>query len=79
MDYILNNHKIDGIECYYTTFSKEQHNTIFNLCREKQLYISGGSDFHGKLKPDVKIGVGFGNLEIPTSIVNDWIAKVKLL
>lgn len=76
LDYILKNHEIDGIECYYTTFSTEQHNTILNLCREKQFYVSGGSDFHGKLKPDVKIGIGYGNLQIPTSILNDWITKV---
>ena len=76
---ILNNYKIDGIECYYTTFSEEQHNKIINVCKEKKLYISGGSDFHGKPKPDVDIGVGYGNLQIPTDIVSNWITKVKTL
>ena len=76
---ILSNHKIDGIECYYTTFSEEQHNKIINVCKERKLYISGGSDFHGKPKPDVDIGVGYGNLQIPTSIIKNWISQVKLL
>lgn len=78
LDYILNNYKIDGIECYYTTFTKKQHNAILKVCKENNLFISGGSDFHGKYKPDVNIGVGFGNLEIPTSILDNWISKVKL-
>ena len=51
---------------------------IINVCKERNLYISGGSDFHGKPKPDVDIGVGYGNLQIPTSIIDNWISNVKL-
>lgn len=79
LNYILDNFNIDGIECYYTTFSDEQHNKILNICKEKNLYISGGSDFHGKYKPDVDIGVGFGNLQIPSSIILNWIENIKFL
>lgn len=79
LDCILNNHEIDGIECYYTTFTKEQHKHLIELCKEKSLLISGGSDFHGKIKPDVDIGIGYGNLEIPSSMINNWIHKVKIV
>lgn len=78
LEHILHNYKIDGIECYYTTFTEEQHNTILNICKSHNLFISGGSDFHGKNKPDVDIGIGFGNLKIPNSIIDNWIDKVKL-
>lgn len=78
LDYILQNYKIDGVECYYTTFTEEQHNTILNVCKDHNLFVSGGCDFHGKNKPDVDIGSGFGNLQIPTSIIENWIDKVKL-
>ena len=78
LNYILDNYKIDGIECYYTTFSEEQHKEILDICKNKNLFISGGSDFHGKPKPDVNIGSGYGNLNIPTSIIDSWISKVKL-
>lgn len=77
LDYILNNYKIDGIECYYTTFSEEQHEFLLKLCKEKNLFISGGSDYHGKRKPDVQIGIGKGNLRIPKEIVEDWIDLVR--
>lgn len=78
LNYILQNYKIDGIECFYTTFSETQHNTILTLCKKNNLFISGGSDFHGKPKPDVDIGIGYGNLQIPTSIIDNWISNVKL-
>lgn len=76
--HILRNYKIDGIECYYTTFSEEQTNKVLNICKERNLFISGGSDFHGKSKPDVEIGIGHGNLTIPTDIIKPWIGKINL-
>lgn len=73
---ILQNHKIDGLECYYTTFTEEQHNYALKTANEHNLFISGGSDYHGTFKPDVEMAVGFGNLAIPTNIVEKWIDKV---
>lgn len=77
--YILENYKIDGIECFYTTFSDEQKERLVKLCSDKRIYMSGGSDYHGKNKPNVDIGVGFGNLKVEDSIINDWIEKIKML
>ena len=77
LTYILENFDIDGIECFYTTFSTEQHENLINLCNERNLFISGGSDFHGKIKPDVDIGVGYGNMQIPDSIVEVWKNNVE--
>lgn len=78
LEYILKHYKIDGIECYYTTFTDEQHYNILNICKQNNLFISGGSDFHGKIKPDVDIGTGYGNLQIPSSIIDNWINNVRL-
>lgn len=72
LKYILENYKIDGIECYYTTFTEEQHEYLLNLCKERNLLVSGGSDYHGSFKPDVDLGVGYGNLRIPDEIVGNW-------
>ena len=38
---------IDGIECYYYDFTKEQIDYIKNFSEKRNLMISGGSDFHG--------------------------------
>lgn len=72
LDYILKNGRLDGIECYYTTFTDEQHKFILNLTKEKGLYISGGCDYHGKRKPNVQLGIGKGNLAIPEEIQKPW-------
>lgn len=70
--HILENYKIDGIECYYTTFSEEQHQYLLKLCKEKKLFISGGSDYHGHKKVNVDLGIGEGSLRIPEKILN-WL------
>jgi len=73
LDFILDNYNIDGIECYYTTFNQEQSEFLLNLSKEKNLLISGGSDYHGTFKPNVDIGTGFGNLVVPDNILNNWL------
>ena len=78
LNYILDNFNIDGIECYYTTFTQEQHDRLMKLCNERNFFISGGSDFHGKIKPDVDIGVGYGNMQIPDDTINSWKNNVEI-
>lgn len=73
LDFILNNHNIDGIECYYSTFSNEQSEKLLKICKDKNLYISGGTDYHGYIKPNVNMAKGLGNLSISRTITNPWI------
>jgi len=40
--------------------------------KNNNLFISGGSDYHGKIKPDIKIGIGKGDLNIPKDIIEEW-------
>ena len=69
LNYILDNYEVDGIECYYTTFTEDQHQYLLDLCKEKNLYISGGSDYHGRNKINVDMGTGYGNLKVPENII----------
>ncbi len=71
----MNNYQFDGIECFYTTFTEAQTNKLIQICEKNNYYKSGGSDYHGKAKPNVDIGVGFGNLKVQDEIINDWKEK----
>lgn len=66
---------IDGLECYYSLFSDEESQKLVKICNKYNLYKSGGSDYHGLNKPDIKLGTGKGNLNISAEVVNDWISK----
>lgn len=69
---IIKTYNIDGIECYYSTFTNKQISTMVKYAKKYNLYISGGTDFHGKRKPDIQIGVGKGNLKIEDNVISDW-------
>ncbi len=60
---------LDGIECYYSEHSPDFTEYCLNLCRKFGLITTGGSDYHGKAKPYIKLGVGKGNLSIPYELV----------
>ncbi|MBM6829734.1 PHP domain-containing protein [Anaerotignum lactatifermentans] len=59
---------LDGIECFYSTYTPAQTKQILRLAEEFHLLPSGGSDFHGDNKPDIQLGRGKGNLSIPYSL-----------
>lgn len=69
---LVKDSKIDGVECYYSKFTEEQTKELMAFCKENNLYTSGGTDFHGKAKPAIQIGIGKGNLAIPDEIIKDW-------
>jgi len=60
---------LDGIEGYYTEYTKEMHEKYIQMAKELSLAISGGTDFHAKTKPHISIGTGYGDLKIPYSVL----------
>ncbi len=62
-----------GMECYYSLYSTTTTKEAVELAEEFELKCSGGSDFHGDNKPDIKLGIGKGNLKTPY----DWAIALK--
>ncbi|MBO5349775.1 MAG: PHP domain-containing protein [Clostridia bacterium] len=73
LEKIINNYKIDGIECYHSIFSEKENLNLLEFAKKHDLLISGGSDYHGDNKPDIELGVGKGNLNVPNEILDKWI------
>jgi len=59
------NYGLDGIEAYYPEHSQSMVNFYLNLAKELKLLVTGGTDFHGSVKPDIKLGM----LKIPFELV----------
>ena len=53
---------LDGVEVYYTEHSDKYTALVAELAQRLGLLMSGGSDFHGSVKPDVALGKGRGGL-----------------
>lgn len=73
IDDLIKETPLDGIECFHPSANEEQMELLVDYARKNNLFISGGSDYHGKLKPDIEIGIGKGNLNIPKDFVEEWI------
>ena len=66
--------ELDGIECFHPSSADDNKKDILvEYARNNNLYISGGSDYHGNPKPDIEIGIGRGNLNISKEIIEEWI------
>lgn len=62
-----------GMECVYSTYTDEETEQSFRLAERFGLLYSGGSDFHGERKPDISLGTGKGNLQVPSA----WAEALK--
>lgn len=69
----ISTYEIDGLECYYSLFNENETNNLLELCKKYNLYISGGTDFHGTNKPGIELGTGKGKLNISKSNIDKWI------
>ena len=60
---------LDGIEAYYSQTSLEETVHYLKICDQNGLFPTGGSDFHGTNKPEVEVGTGRGNLQVPERLL----------
>ena len=54
-----------GLECLYSGYNPEQTSYLQRLARDYHLIETGGSDYHGDRKPDIRLGQGMGGLCVP--------------
>ena len=73
----LKNAGLLGIESLYSTHTRQQTDRYLIIAREQGLLVTGGSDFHGDVKPDILVGTGFGNLEVQADLLEPMRALVK--
>ncbi|QGY39839.1 PHP domain-containing protein [Pseudodesulfovibrio cashew] len=60
---------LDGLEVIYSEHSEEQTKGYWDMAVRHNLLISGGSDFHGEVKPHIELGTGKGGLHVPDELL----------
>ncbi len=57
---------IDGLEVWHSQHDDELRRSLAGLAERRGLLATGGSDYHGRHKPDVRVGSGTGgNVDVP--------------
>lgn len=60
-----------GLECFHSSNTQNESSKLRSLALKYHLFPTGGSDFHGAAKPDIKIGCGRGKLRVPAQYLDD--------
>jgi hypothetical protein len=60
---------LSGLECYYSRYSVEGRQQLAAIAGRHGLVATGGSDYHGTYKPDLRLGVGAGDLRVDDSVL----------
>lgn len=62
-------HGLAAMETRYSTYTPETTEAAIRLAKEFGILESGGSDFHGQNKPDIRLGTGRGDLQVPLHLM----------
>jgi predicted metal-dependent phosphoesterase TrpH len=61
---------LDGLECEYGRYTPDLRAALRELAEGLGLAVTGGSDYHGRYKPDLSLGTGLGDLNVPDDLLD---------
>ena len=67
---------VQGVEAYYPSSSVEMRRSFERLAAQYGLLLTGGTDFHGAIYPEIELGFGHGDMHVPYSLLEDMKARV---
>jgi len=62
---------LQGIEVYHTDHGPGQEARYLGYAGKLDLAVTGGTDFHGDIKPRIKLGAGLGGMAIPRGVLDN--------
>ncbi len=68
---------MDGIEVWHSDHDEKYVKLTLDLAKRYNLVTTGGSDFHGRPKPDVMLGRGKNNVRVPVDVLDRLEARWK--
>jgi predicted metal-dependent phosphoesterase TrpH len=74
---VLTSMGLAGIEAIYPDHPAAATDEYCRLARKHRLLITGGTDFHGKVTPDIQMGCGDGSLHVPYTIYEALAARLE--
>jgi predicted metal-dependent phosphoesterase TrpH len=68
---------LGGIEAIYGRYSPEERRQLSAIARRTGLVPTGGSDYHGTFKPDLRVGTGTGDLKVPDETIEALAERLR--
>jgi 3',5'-nucleoside bisphosphate phosphatase len=73
---VLTEMGLKGIEVYYPEHTKNLIEYYSRLASHYNLLMTGGTDFHGDIKPEIKMGIGKGNFFVPYELYEKLVSSL---
>lgn len=73
---VLKGYGLGGIETYYPTQSKKMRKRIRKFAEDNNLILTGGSDYHGDIRPGTRLAGGH-NVYVPPSLLEIMKTRLK--
>ena len=64
---------------YHSTHTQHDSLKLKALASKYGLFCTGGSDFHGEVKPGLMLGSGYGSLNVPESLILDILKHKNII
>lgn len=64
----------DGVEGYYSLIPFQENEIFIQKAKEKGLLITGGSDYHGSIKPNIPLGCSWVGQETFNKLYNHFLS-----
>ena len=68
---------LQGVEVYYPEHTADQTRLFAELAQHHGLMLTGGSDFHGTIQPEIEMGSGKGDLCVPYELYEKLIRLIS--
>jgi predicted metal-dependent phosphoesterase TrpH len=66
-----------GVEAIYGRYTQVERTGLAAVAARHGLVATGGSDYHGTYKPDLSVGIGLGDLDVPTDALDQLRARLQ--
>lgn len=70
---------LKGVEAYHSSNNSYESGKLRAIADKHGLFVSGGTDFHGTIKPDISLGTGRGSMRITTGILQTIKSEIGLI
>jgi 3',5'-nucleoside bisphosphate phosphatase len=68
---------LQGVEVYYPQHTPENTAFYAKLAHRYHLLVTGGTDFHGTINPEIEMGSGTGDFRVPYRLYKEIIQETK--
>ena len=70
---------LEGLEVFYPEHTQADTSRFKQLAQQYDLLMTGGTDYHGSLKPEIQLGIGTGQFHVPFTLYEQLTHRLQTM